>query len=62
MILERLASEMCVNHLKAMKSAYVPDEEVKCRATCDGYSFDCERYKSVRICQVPIRQGRFFVG
>jgi len=48
-------TEICSEKIKAMRTAYLTDEELKCRnCECpDG----CDRYKPVSKTQEPVRFG-----
>jgi|WetSurSiteA1Bulk_404760.scaffolds.fasta_scaffold370189_1 hypothetical protein len=63
MALEKITGETCVNKVLSMRSKLLTDELEKCRYKCDGnYRVDCPNYQPIKITQIPIRQGGFYVG
>lgn len=48
----------CVHQVKALRSAYVPEEDLKCR-NCANY--DCPDYLPVNTFEIPLNTLRFHI-
>ena len=52
----------CIKRIFAMRSAYVPEEKVKCRNCFDNYQEKCPEYVPANRTSIPIRRGYFANG
>jgi hypothetical protein len=50
----------CINQIRAMKEAYVPEEDCKCR-NCNSYDY-CPDYSPVNHYEIPLNGLRFNNG
>jgi hypothetical protein len=51
--------DTCRDKFFAMRSAYVPEEKVKCRNCFDNYQEKCPEYVPASRTSIPIRKGYF---
>lgn len=54
----KLTGEHCINQVKALRSAYLSESELKCR-NCSGLNKECENYRPVKFYSIPLNNLRF---